>query len=415
MALTLPIEAGYGALEARRGFAYVYLGCAVALLGVTYLERFGLVLDDRSEAPLSILTTGLALVFFFLSGRFWIDKARLALFCLAFVAVLASVFVALPLNYSTFSLLYLFVLYTPFVFIAELEREEYVAIVEIYQKLMIPLAVIAIVQLAMTMTGHVWWDFMDDLPRKFVLIGYNTHPPKAYGSPIIRANGEFFLEPSFLSQFMALGIILDLVYAERRRWWRMALFAAAIIASLSGTGVAMLIFFGLYAVLAQRRWELLLAMILAGAAIYLLRDQPLISDFLGRVDEFDTEHSSAFIRFVAPFAAIPDALGSRFIHWLGGIGLGEAKTIDLGGYVANPFVVSKLMIETGLIGCLPFVGFVTYAFFARTFSRAVTATLFLMYMLLSGSLQQPHTVYLFLILTILFVPPLEEGQPARRR
>jgi hypothetical protein len=85
------------------------------------------------------------------------------------------------------------------------------------------------------------------------------------------------------------------------------------------------------------------------------------------------------------------------------------KNFDFYGYVVNPFPFSKLMIENGLIGALPFTVFVAYCFFNRPFSRPISAALYLMYALLSGGLLQPHTVFLFLFISIIFVRP--HGEP----
>jgi hypothetical protein len=254
----------------------------------------------------------------------------------------------------------------------------------------------------MTMTGHAWYDFLFLLPEKFVLIGYNTHPALAYESPIIRANAEFFLEPSFVSQFMALGILIEIIFF--RVYWRMALYAGGLVASLSGTGFVLLGVVATYVMISRRQWFLIAAAVVALCLVATFQNVPILSEVLGRATEFQSERSSSFIRFIAPFVAIGDALGNDFMLWLGGVGPGQSKELIFDGYAVNPFVVSKLIIENGLIGCIPFVFAVTFCFFDRCFDRALAAGLYLMYMLLSGSLQQPHTVYLFLIISILFIP-----------
>jgi hypothetical protein len=115
------------------------------------------------------------------------------------------------------------------------------------------------------------------------------------------------------------------------------------------------------------------------------------------------------MRFITPILGIPDALGDSLQTWLGGLGPGIVRNFDFYGYVVNPFPFSKLMIETGLIGAIPFTIFVAYCFFNRPFSRPISAALYLMYALLSGGLLQPHTVFLFLFLSIIFVRP--RGEP----
>jgi hypothetical protein len=384
-------------------FAVVMFGCFVALFGVMYLQRLGYVIDELTQIPACIGTTALALGIFYVSGLFTISATRLMLFAFAAAAIIFSLFVSLPLTFSLFSLLYLFILYAPYVFTCELDEEEYKSVLRLFQNLLLPVVFITYAQFAMTMVGKTWFDPMDLLPQKIVLSGFNTHPPMGYGSPIIRPNGEFFLEPSFVSQFMALGVLIEVMFF--RRWIRMALYGGAIVASLAGTGFMMLGFFLIWTAVAYRRWSALAAGIVALVGLFMLGDfVPVIGDLLGRATEFRAEQSSAFMRFVGPIMAIGDSLGDSLQNWLGGLGPGSAKQLDFGSYVMNPFVVSKLMIEVGLTGCVAFVAFVTYCFFSRPFRAPLAGALYLMYMVLSGSLQQPHTVYLFLPLSILFVP-----------
>jgi hypothetical protein len=391
-----------------RRFAAVMVGCFVLLFGVTYLQRFGYVIDELTQIPASIGTTALALGIFYVSGLFTVSATRLMLFALASAAIILSLFVSLPLSFSIFSLLYLFILYTPYVFTCELDEEEYKAVLRLFQNLLLPLVVITFAQFATTMAGKTWFDPMDLLPQKMVLTGFNTHPPMGYGSPIIRPNGEFFLEPSFVSQWMALGVLIEVMFF--RRWMRIALYAGAIVASLSGTGFMMLAFFLIWMAVAYRQWSLLAVGLVAAVGLFMLGDfVPVIGDLLSRATEFREEQSSSFMRFVGPIVAIGDSLGDSLQNWLGGLGPGAAKQLDFGSYVMNPFVVSKLMIEEGLIGCIPFVAFATYCFFSRPFRAPLAGALYLMYMVLSGSLQQPHTVYLFLALSVFFVPRRQEG------
>jgi hypothetical protein len=394
-------------------FAIVLLGCFVALFGVTYLQRIGYVIDALTQIPICIGTTALSLALFYVSGLFQVSATRLMLFAAASAGIILSVFVALPLTFSAFSLFYLFVLYSPYVFVCQLDDEEYKAVLRLFQTMMIPLVLVTMAQFAMTMTGHGWWDFMEaTLPQKMVLQGFNTHPPMSYGSPIIRPNGQFFLEPSFVSQFMGLSLLIELIYF--RRWTRMGLYGVGMICSLSGTGFMMIGFYFAWMVIAQRQWTMLLVALVSVVGLIMLGEYvPVIGDLLSRATEFKAEQSSAFMRFVGPILAIGDALGDSLQLWLGGLGPGAAKQLDFGSYVMNPFVVSKLMIEEGLIGCVPFVIFATYCFFSRSFSRPLAGVLFFMYMVLSGSLQQPHTVYLFLPLSIFFIPrPEEATEPA---
>ena len=80
--------------------------------------------------------------------------------------------------------------------------------------------------------------FLDKhLPENVTVSGYNSLIPLYWDSPVYKSNGVFFLEPSFLSQYMAVAIILELLFFSN--WKRVVLYAAAMFASFSGTGMVL--------------------------------------------------------------------------------------------------------------------------------------------------------------------------------
>src|SRR5262249_41306766 len=81
--------------------------------------------------------------------------------------------------------------------------------------------------------------FIDyELPTSMLLTGYNNLNPLNYGSPWMKSNGVFLAEPSYFSQVVALGIIIEFSY--RRRLWILGIYAAAMFCSFSGTGIFLL-------------------------------------------------------------------------------------------------------------------------------------------------------------------------------
>ncbi|MBV8653749.1 MAG: hypothetical protein JO255_19970, partial [Alphaproteobacteria bacterium] len=286
-------------------------------------------------------------------------------------------------------------------------RDEYLSHLGIFQTLLVGLAVIALAQLACELAGVAVPTLFDYLPQDFWLIGYNTRPTLGYTSGFHKSNAEFFLEPSFLSQYMALGIIIEILYFGK--WWRIALYGLAIFASFSGTGMVLLILFGAFCVIKARRYELLFVLPVLLIVYLAVQDNPYVTAITGRLDEFSDDSSSAFVRFIGPNQALADLIFPSFTYFLVGRGPGVADTLGRGlDYISNFPVMHKLLIEYGMFGLVPFMAFVTYRFFGMPRSRVLAGALFVMYLFLSGSLLQPHTIFLFLVLAVLF--PKQEGE-----
>jgi O-antigen ligase len=67
-----------------------------------------------------------------------------------------------------------------------------------------------------------------------------------------------------------------------------------------------------------------------------------------------------------------------------------------------------MLLEYGIIGTVPFLAFIVTRFFAGSRSKLLSGAVLLMYLFLSGSLLQPHTIYLFYVLVIMM--PMQENE-----
>jgi hypothetical protein len=381
----------------------------IILIGVTFGQRFCFPYATF-QIPLSVPLAYIGLYLLLSSGQLRINTMGFMLYALTIGLMITTLFFD-KASFSPFSFFYLIVLYLVYIFSIDVSREEHLKALNIYQTLLVPLAVIALFQLVGQMTSGSTWTIFDYIPRDYWLTGYNTRPVLNYGSTFHKSNAEFFLEPSFLSQYMALGMIIEILYFGR--WKRLALYAAAIFASFSGTGMALLLVFAAATTIRARRWELLYALPLLLVAYYFFQDNEYVTAITGRVGEFDTDESSAFMRFIGPNAVVSDLILPHFGAFLVGKGPGYVEQLNqLAVVKANYPVIPKLLIEYGMFGLVPFLAFVTYRFFSGSRSRLLSAALFLMYLFLSGSLLQPHTIYLFYVLLVLM--PAQAEERARR-
>lgn len=368
------------------------------LLGVTFGQRFCFPLGDY-QIPLVVPLGYIALYLILFAGLGRIATMRLLLYALAIVCMIATLFVGKNI-FSPYSFFYLVVLYLPFVFTSEIPRQEYLGYLKFFQYCLVPLAAIALLQLAEQFTTHTTFTLVGQMPSDFLLVGYNTRPVLYWGSDFYKSNAEFFLEPSFLSQYMALGIIIELLYFGS--WWRIALYGAAIYSSFSGTGIVLLVIFAAASAVRARRYGLFAVLPVLLVVYLLVQDNPYVTAITGRIGEFSDPNSSAYERFIGPAYALQDLVWSHFSSFLVGHGPGVVERLGLSLYYHTTFPVPpKLLIEYGLVGTLPFLAFIIYCFFVRARSLVMASAFFLMYIVLSASLLQPHTVYLFYALGIL--------------
>src|SRR6185437_11792830 len=117
--------------------------------------------------------------------------------------------------------------------------------------------------------------------------------------------------------------------------------------------------------------------------LVLFRDNSYVTAITGRVGEFDSQQTSAFMRFIAPNEALIEAIGSDFKAFMFGKGPGAVEHLNRSlDFIANFPVTHKLLIEYGMLGFLPFMAFVIHRFFAGARSYLLSAALFVMYLVL---------------------------------
>lgn len=199
------------------------------------------------------------------------------------------------------------------------------------------------------------------LPPAWLIKEFNTLIPIVYGGTALKSNGVFFLEPSFFSQFMALGLLLEL--SQRGRPWRVALLVAALAVSYSGTGLIVAAVGLLGLVMVKGRWDLLLLGALVALVLVLLGDLLPLEPMLRRASEFQSAHSSGSARFVAWIDMFNRQWWPQPERVLFGTGAGSfAAHAAVARQQTAEMSFSKMLFEYGVTGALLFFGFLVYAF-----------------------------------------------------
>jgi hypothetical protein len=372
------------------------------------LQRFAVPLGSEQVSFVLVAEVGLLGVLF-ARGQLVIERNRTLWYLVAAAACLAAAAIASDSGdgSSFLSVLLLLVMYAPFCLtLAPSLRRLYRPVLQFFTTLMAIVAVVAVVQMLLQLAGWSYSDPLASLPNDVLTKGYNTSYPVQYGSAIVKSNAVIFLEPSFLSQFLALAFVVELTIGARL--WRLLLYFGAMLTTVSGTGVILLAF-GLVVWLFKRadtRPALFLLPFVLAVGVTLAT--PVGSLFTTRVSgESSTETSSSNARFVEPYKRVYDDLNQSAQHLVVGHGPGFAERdaddvfVREGIPIVYP-VVPKLIFEYGLVAGLLFAGFIAFSFLNRTPSLVIASSALLIHFVLSGSLLQAHTLFLCYVLTSLF-------------
>tara|TARA_R100000365_G_scaffold2478_1_gene7781 strand:- start:3084 stop:4382 length:1299 start_codon:yes stop_codon:yes gene_type:complete len=252
-------------------------------------------------------------------------------------------------------------------------------------------AVGAIVQFGVQLFGGPFIDPIYLLPNQYLLDGYlHTAPIADTGllSSILRSNGLFFIEPSFASQYFALGALLTL---RRHPAWT-AVFVLALLTTGSGTGVIAL-GVGLLGVIIQSsiRTKVAVLAIMASAAL-LAAQSGYMSVLFARSEEFSTTGTSGSIRFVAPLEHTRAFIESFALSAVTGFSPGNAgRTYQWESSVVNYTMPAQLVIEYGLVFAVLFILGLCVVTLRSGLELSVRLLLLVMIFFLSGTLYQTFT------------------------
>ena len=385
------------------------------LLSLTVLERFGLRLSELySVNPAVFAAYGML-------GAMAITRTlRVSLVgALAYVGVTTVAGVSFAVNtalagrqlQSLGSMGLLLVMYLPFAF----ALRPTVGTVALWRRAMnwyvlfaAMLAAAGILQFYAQFVFHAPWlfDYTPMLPAVIRASGtYNTtNAAGALG--LIKSNGFFLREASGFSFHMAFALLCE--WSTRRRKWLLAPLLLGLVVSYSGSGLLALAVAMLFP-LSERT---LLRVLAAGAAIAVFvlvaGDTLNLSYTLNRVNEFDSHHSSAYCRFIAPAKLVAEEIDSD--PWSAFIGHGPGTTQKLFSTCETTY--GKVLIEYGLFGALAIVALVFGAIHRRWIPLRMRVALMVQWTLLGGNLLTPES--LLLILYIAGWWPAQQSEPGGR-
>jgi hypothetical protein len=250
------------------------------------------------------------------------------------------------------------------------------------------LSCLAVVQLAAQFVGE-----FDRLTHFYGIIPDFLWGPgqgDEYPETHFRCTGIFLTEPSSLSQFTALGILIEVLEFRRLRY--LLVLALGFLLSYGGTGLMLLLLFLPLAGL-RRDGAASPALLVVIFALGLFATGIIdVSLFTSRVNELQSGGASGFARFVAPFYLAAEHFDIEALQaLLLGSGPGTVKifvsTWDKTLYTGN-FAATWLKIfhEYGVIGSFLFGCFFACCLRRSRCPSVVTAAVIFAWVFLQGSM-----------------------------
>jgi hypothetical protein len=241
------------------------------------------------------------------------------------------------------------------------------------------LAALCLLMIGWQVTGHSYADWFGQVvPVPLQLTDFVITYPVSFGSAIYKANAWIGLEPSMVSVQLGLGLLAALY--TRARAVVVALLVGGLVATLSGSGIA-IVLVGVVVMLGYRSRQLavryLPVVAVAVAVAGLTSFGKLLFD---RSSEFGTTNSSASLRALQPYGLLFPDWRAHLSGALLGYGPGSSQRLVTESNVVGLLVPSpaKVFFEYGLLPGVVLAAFMLLCYWggvSRAFSLSLLVSL----------------------------------------
>lgn len=399
----------FSAEKEQKGSRVALWLLAGQLIGATFLEKIAVPFGNTQLFFAMFLMIGLTGLGFF-SGALRISP-KAFLFYLVLIGTMILTQILGGQDFSPSSLSLFIVIHVFYVFTIRTEAlsggEQFL----IFRNIISVCAGLGIAQFFLQfLIGADWAFFIDTkLPPSLIQQGFHEMNALGYKSDTYKSTGFFFLEPAIFCQFLAIGLIVEILYFKDFK--RIVLQLAAIALTFSGTGLIILLALLPVYLVQQRKFVLLLA----GFAVVMTAPiwaPPIgLGKTVGRIAEFSSKHSSGYARFVSIFPTLDRFVFSEPDKIMFGNGAGsilrtfQTKPID---YEAHNPSWGKMIFEYGLPASLLYYAFIAYLLWRGQGSAYIKVALFMTLMIL-GEYVLPPTVHGLILALVVWPPQGREG------
>ncbi|MGY1740267.1 MULTISPECIES: hypothetical protein [unclassified Blastococcus] len=349
---------------------------------------------------LALLTVGLY------TGELRVARSRLPVLALIWATVAACTLAQLVLGEapSLLSVGLFVALYAMLGLSADITQGAARRAERVFVGLMCGLAVVSMGQMLGQLSGWQYEDLLGTVvPSGFLLRGYNTGDPIAYGEALIRSDGIVFLEPSFLSIFLGLAAALALY-----RGWSMlvaTLLLAGMVPPLAGSGMVVLVP-ALLVIAVLRPRHLLKVVPAVLIAVLVATLTPLGERYLERSTEASDPRTSSSARLIQPYSELlPPSVEDPQVTLVGhGAGSADDFLIDEGLYDVTAPIIPKVLYEYGVLGIVGVLMALVLCLALGVRGHPWAVGLLLLYVYVNASFLQ-HTQVFLTLFWLLLMPP----------
>jgi hypothetical protein len=378
------------------------------LISVTLLSTLAIPLTSSKQVSFGIPVIGLCTAVGILSGRMWLNANAIFYVVMVSGLFLLQVFTgnALNHNWSMGSLGLLMVLHAPYCFSMPPGATRPNIQLEFFQWVAAFMGLCGVLQFGLQFVVSTSYAFPLEyyMPNNIVMEDFHSLIPLSFGSSIYKSNGIFMLEPSFYSQILCIGVLIELTM--RRRIIFLGCFAAGLVVAYSGTGFMILGAALPVWIIRERKFGLVIAGMIGAVILYLVAADALHLDvYVKRLSELNVSSSgekdtSAHMRFIAGFSVLDQYVWDSLKDTLFGMGAGTYRNYATKSRVLawDPSYI-KLVFEYGFIGAGLYFAFLIRAVVNTTHSIYLKIGMLAQYIVINSTLHsQPHSLGLALMI-----------------
>jgi hypothetical protein len=391
-------------------------GLLFAVLALTVFDRFGLKLTADWSLPAAILAMYVLAAIMILTGAAELNRGG----ALGFVAVVTAAGLSFlvnawfePRSYQSVTAWLLVILsYAPFVVALAPQaagRRLWCWTARLFANFVVVVALAGIAQFFVQFVFHPPWlfDYTPLIPEAIRASGqWNTVNPVSNWVQAdgywIKANGFFLREASMFSLLLAFGIVCELSLGARR--WALAVMAAGLVLSYSGSGLLCLAVALAFPLGRQTVLRGLGVAACAGLLALAFGDALNLNYTVNRLAEFGSERSSAYCRFVHPAVVVLQGLDTD--AWSALLGHGPGSMTRMGATCVDLHqpTYGKLLFEYGLVGALAFAALVLHALSRSGAPLRIRVALGLTWIFIGGNLVSSEVIAALYLLCAMWPP-----------
>lgn len=290
------------------------------------------------------------------------------------------------------SIFYVYLNYLPLIFCVKITKTSYTRFIKIHQTMMFFAAMLVFTDWGFQAAGK-WMPNMEHfMPPALRFFNFNYIQALQWGAKYTKPNGFFFLETSYVAQYMAVAFVIE--FCMFRRTLHLGVYIAALVVSFGGTGYSLLLLSLPMMALYARTKTVGLALALIPLALLLAANFGLFDNIMHRMNEFNETGSSGDQRFAGQLRE----LGRQIVNpevMIKGIGPGNMEQGT--GIVWVPPV--KATVEYGVLTGIVYLALIFYCAFTKGTPLPVAYVTLIQFLLLNGGFLVPINIFYLIVMS----------------